>query len=426
MRLPPSNARSSLRFVRVVTLAALLVALLATRSNAAAGSPLSCSPSRLAFGGVQVGQTLTLMVTVTNNGSNAVSISGISSSNSAYKIGSLKMPQTLNARQSLAINIAFSPKTKAYQSGTVTFASNASGPALRLTVGGAGVSAELISASPTSISFGQVKVGSSSTIPVTLTNPHAWAVKLNKMLVSGGSAFSVSGASFPLTLAGNKTVTLQFTFKPIAPGLTGGSALFSGAALDIPFTGTGSGSSSGQAQLSMSPSNINFGNVADGMTATALMSVTANGGTVTINSASSSNKAFALPAESFPITLNAGKSVTMQVTFTPANSGAASGALSFVSTATNSPASEGLAGTGTTPYVELSWAPSTSDVAGYNVYRTMTSGGSYTKINSGLVASTSFKDASVAIGQTYYYVTTAVTSSGQESGYSNQVKVPVE
>jgi hypothetical protein len=426
MRLPPSITRSSFPLVRVLTLAVLLVALLATRSNAATGSPLSSSPSRLTFGGVQVGQNETLMVTVTNNGTNAVSISGISSSNTAYKIQSLKMPQTINARQSLTLNITFSPKVKSYEGGMLTFASNTSGPALKVMVGGSGVASELLTASPATVAFGQVKVGSSSTVAVKLTNPHTWAVNLSKLTVSGGSGFSVSGASFPLSLAGNKSVTLQFTFKPVAAGLTGGSALFSGASLDIPFTGTGAGSSSGSAQLSMSPSSISFGNVADGMTATALMSVAASGGNVTITSASSSNGVFALPAESFPLTINAGKSVTMQVTFTPSKSGAASGALAFVSNATNSPASEAMTGTGTTPYVTLSWAPSTSEVSGYNVYRTTKSGTSYAKVNSGLVASTSFKDATVAIGTTYYYVTTAVNSSGQESGYSNQVTVPVE
>jgi len=77
--------------------------------------------------------------------------------------------------------------------------------------------------------------------------------------------------------------------------------------------------------------------------------------------------------------------------------------------------------------VDLNWSPSTStNITGYNVYRGLTSGGPYSKVNSGgLVASTVFTDSSVASGQAYYYVVTAVDSSGTESGDSNQTQAVV-
>jgi fibronectin type 3 domain-containing protein len=73
--------------------------------------------------------------------------------------------------------------------------------------------------------------------------------------------------------------------------------------------------------------------------------------------------------------------------------------------------------------VSLTWDASTSTVTGYNVYRGTVSGGPYTRLNSSLDAGTTFVDGAVAASQTYYYVTTAVNSSGQESTYSNQVQV---
>ena len=74
-----------------------------------------------------------------------------------------------------------------------------------------------------------------------------------------------------------------------------------------------------------------------------------------------------------------------------------------------------------TALVALSWNASTSqDVIGYNAYRSTTSGGPYTKLNSTLISSTSYIDQPVQSGYTYYYVTTAVNSQGQESVYSNQ------
>jgi hypothetical protein len=71
--------------------------------------------------------------------------------------------------------------------------------------------------------------------------------------------------------------------------------------------------------------------------------------------------------------------------------------------------------------VSLSWrAPaSSSNVRGYNVYRTAISGGQYSKVNGSPATSTSFVDSSVDSGRTYWYAVTTVDSSNTESGYSN-------
>jgi len=116
------------------------------------------------------------------------------------------------------------------------------------------------------------------------------------------------------------------------------------------------------------------------------------------------------------------------VNFTPQTSGTASGTFSFASNASNSPTRETLTGTGTTALqhsVALAWNPSTSAVVGYNVYRSGTSGGPYTKINSVLDASTTYTDSSVQSGKTYYYVTTSVNGKGAQSSYSKQAKAVI-
>ena len=73
--------------------------------------------------------------------------------------------------------------------------------------------------------------------------------------------------------------------------------------------------------------------------------------------------------------------------------------------------------------VHLSWKASTSAVAGYNVYRRSASG--FTRINSAPVHGTTYVDTSVQPGQTYYYVTKAVGSTGAESAPSNEVQAMV-
>ncbi len=79
-----------------------------------------------------------------------------------------------------------------------------------------------------------------------------------------------------------------------------------------------------------------------------------------------------------------------------------------------------------TAEVFLSWDPSGSQgIAGYNVYRSLTKGGPYTQINSGLIIGTNYADQAVQDGYTYFYVATAVDQQQQESGYSNEASASV-
>lgn len=76
--------------------------------------------------------------------------------------------------------------------------------------------------------------------------------------------------------------------------------------------------------------------------------------------------------------------------------------------------------------VSLSWTASTSTgVIGYNVYRSLTSGGPYTKLTGSPISGTSYTDSAVVAGQTYYYVCTAVGLGNVESGYSNQASATI-
>ncbi|MBP8606361.1 MAG: alginate lyase family protein [Phycisphaerae bacterium] len=75
------------------------------------------------------------------------------------------------------------------------------------------------------------------------------------------------------------------------------------------------------------------------------------------------------------------------------------------------------AGDGT---VNLNWADNgESDFASYTVYRSTTSGSGYSMIASGLTAS-AYIDNTVSNGLTYYYVVTAIDTSGGESADSSE------
>ena len=75
--------------------------------------------------------------------------------------------------------------------------------------------------------------------------------------------------------------------------------------------------------------------------------------------------------------------------------------------------------------VLLNWDASTSSVTGYNVYRSMISGSGYVKVNSSPVLGLTYTDATVQNAQTYYYVTTSIDASGDDSVYSNEIQMVI-
>ena len=80
---------------------------------------------------------------------------------------------------------------------------------------------------------------------------------------------------------------------------------------------------------------------------------------------------------------------------------------------------------GQQPYVDLTWAPNTdSDLAGYNVYRREDEG-PWTRVNSALLATPTYRDGNVAAGRTYFYAVTAVDVHGNESARSPQAEEAV-
>jgi flagellar hook assembly protein FlgD len=70
--------------------------------------------------------------------------------------------------------------------------------------------------------------------------------------------------------------------------------------------------------------------------------------------------------------------------------------------------------------LNISWEYSGDLPSGYNLYRSTTPGGPYTKVNSSAITATSYLDTGLTNGLTYYYVVVAVDSIGNESVYSNE------
>ena len=92
----------------------------------------------------------------------------------------------------------------------------------------------------------------------------------------------------------------------------------------------------------------------------------------------------------------------------------------MLNTAPSVPA--GFAASADVGMITLDWNNNTEpDLAGYNVYRSTTSGSGYIKLNGTLLSSSNYIDTAVSNGTNYYYVVTAVDTISNESGYSSEI-----
>jgi hypothetical protein len=73
----------------------------------------------------------------------------------------------------------------------------------------------------------------------------------------------------------------------------------------------------------------------------------------------------------------------------------------------------------------LSWTPnSEADLAGYSVYRALSDGGAFTRLNAGLLTAPEYEDATVPSGtETVWYQVTATDDSGNESARSSTFRL---
>ena len=239
MNVSKASTRSTLKkifggFTAIFVFAAILSTTgcvgVTSKGAATSGSlTLSLSPTSITFGNITVGQTSTKSVTLTNSGTGILMISGISVSGSEFTASGPHLPLALSAGQSSSINVVFKPTADTPATGTITITSDAVEPSMIVALAGEGATIAALNASPNSIAFGSVAVGSEVAKTVQLSS--TGSVTISQTYFSG-SGISVSGLSLPFTLSAGHDANLTITYKPVSAGTLSGSVLIASNASD--------------------------------------------------------------------------------------------------------------------------------------------------------------------------------------------------
>ena len=259
-----------------------------------------------------------------------------------------------------------------------------------------------------------VIAGQTATFSVTAAGaaPLAYQWKMNGNAINGANS---SSYTTPPTTTGNSSEQFTVTVTNSAGAITSNPATLT--------------VTTATSILNVNQTSLNFSNVNIGSNSVLPVVFTNNGNSnVTISNVALSGAGYSATGIQSGQMVGPGQSASLNVMFAPAGTGLTPGSVTLTSTASNSTVSVALSGTGVQTVshsVTLTWTASTSTVSGYNVYRSIVSGGPYTKLNSTLVAATTYTDTSVQSGQTYFFVATAVDSSGVESADSSEASATI-
>jgi hypothetical protein len=204
---------------------------------------LSASPPSVNFASVPLGQTNSQPITLTNTGLANVEILRSTVAGASFKLTGLASSTVIAPGASVTFNVTFRASSAATFTATASIYSNASNSPLAVDLSGTGAAASLqLATSPSSLGFGSVTVGASSSLNISLTNSGNSNLTISKV-TTPSAVLTTSGVSAGLILGPSQTATLDVTFLPTsAASISGSISITSNAStapVKIPVTGSG-------------------------------------------------------------------------------------------------------------------------------------------------------------------------------------------
>ena len=196
---------------------------------------------------------------------------------------------------------------------------------------------------PTSVGFGNTVINTTSVATVTVANTGSVMLEISSITASAN--FEVSSTTCSSTVAVGKKCFVNVKFTPTAPGKVAGTLTFTDNASNSPQTVVLSGI--GIEAATLFPDSVTYAAQTVGTTSLPKTLTLANHQTVALNNIMISTTGnFAISTTTCTTSLAAKGKCTINVTFTPTAKGTRTGQLRVRDSASNSPQTSNLTGTG--------------------------------------------------------------------------------
>ena len=303
---------------------------------------VTLSPTSLTFAPQAVATTSAARnITVTNTGTVSLAISSVAV-NGDFAISANTCGANLAVGMKCRISVTFTPKQLGPLTGTLTITDNAAGSPQTAALSGTGIQPATLT--PVSATYATQDVGTTSA-PKTFTLTNNQTIALTSIAISTTGDFAVSATSCTTSLAPKSKCTMSVTFTPTTTGKRTGQLSVSDSADNSPQTAALTGSAIIPATLN--PPSVTYAPQSVGTTSAAKTFTLSNNQTITLTSiAISTTGDFAVSTTTCAASLAAKSKCTISVTFTPTAKNKRTGQLSVSDSASNSPQTSSLTGTG--------------------------------------------------------------------------------
>lgn len=169
---------------------------------------LSIDPASVSFGSVPVGSSRDTTITISNTGNDQLQITGFTANDARFTMTS--PIANIAAGGTGSFTLRFAPDATGPISGVFTVTSNAVGSPHSIAVDGIGVSDPTISVDPTELDFGDVELGKSKDLKLTIANSGSMTLSVSA-ITSDNADFIPQQTAFEVPGGSSFEATIRFT-----------------------------------------------------------------------------------------------------------------------------------------------------------------------------------------------------------------------
>jgi hypothetical protein len=319
------------------------------------GAAVTLSPTSLSFSSTQLGSTTTLPLTITNSGTATLNVSAISQTGTSASLFSHTSNcggNPIAPGKSCTAQVTFTPTAAGSFSATLNVTDNAGNSPQTVALTGTAVAGPIAKLSATSLSFPSTQVGSTSTLPVTITNSGSGMLHIVVISSTGTNAslFTHTSTCGGSELTNGQSCSAQIIFTPTAAGSFSATLSITDNAANSPQTVTLTGTATAGPVAHLSATSLSFPSTAAGSTSTLPLTISNSGSgmlhIVVISSTGTNASLFTHTSTCGGSELTNGQSCSAQVIFAPTAAGSFTATLNITDNANGSPQTVTLTGTG--------------------------------------------------------------------------------